>query len=224
MNKIPFNKPFLSGDELQNIQEAIKKGHISGNGYFTKMCHQLFEKKMGFQKVLLTNSCTAALEMSAILSDLSPADEVIIPSFTFPSTATAFVLRGAKIIFADSQKNHPNIDANQIESLISPKTKVIVPVHYAGIACDMDKIMSLAKKYNLLVIEDAAHAIGSDYKGVPLGAIGAFGAFSFHGRPYKCSAHWICARDRARAQLGRLGGLRLARERRDERRRLRPRV
>jgi len=180
MDDIPFNKPYLTGMELQNIEEAVKKGQISGDGFFTKKCHLFFEKKFGFKKTLLTTSCTAALEMSAILAEISSEDEVIIPSFTFPSTATAFVMRGAKIIFADSQQEHPNIDADSIEALITPKSRAIVPVHYGGVPCDMDKIMHLAEKYNLLVIEDAAQAINSFYKGIPLGKIGHFGTFSFH--------------------------------------------
>jgi len=180
MDNIPFNKPYLTGKELSNIKEAVLKGHISGDGFFTKKCHQFFQKTFGFKKVLLTTSCTTALEMSALLAEIAPGDEVIVPSFTFPSTATAFVLRGAKIVFADSQKNHPNIDADKIEPLITPNTKAIVPVHYGGVPCDMDKIMQLAKKYHLFVIEDAAQAINSYYKGIPLGKIGHFGAFSFH--------------------------------------------
>ena len=180
MDKIPFNKPYLTGKELDNIHEAILKGHISGDGFFTKKCHHFFEESFGFKKVLLTTSCTAALEMTAILANISPGDEVIIPSYTFPSTATAFALRGAHIIFADSKKEHPNIDETLIESLITPKTKAIVPVHYGGVACDMDQIMGLAKKHDLFVVEDAAQAINSLYKGIPLGQIGHFGTFSFH--------------------------------------------
>ncbi len=166
--------------ELQNIEEAVKKGQISGDGFFTKKCHHFFEKRFGFKKTLLTTSCTAALEMSAILAEISSEDEVIIPSFTFPSTATAFVMRGAKIIFADSQQEHPNIDADSIEALITPRSRAIVPVHYGGVPCDMDKIMHLAEKYNLYVIEDAAQAVNSYYKGLSLGKIGHFGTFSFH--------------------------------------------
>ena len=180
MDNIPFNKPYLTGKELSNIKEAVLKGHISGDGFFTKKCHQFFQETFGFKKVLLTTSCTTALEMSALLAEIAPGDEVIVPSFTFPSTATAFVLRGAKIVFADSQKDHPNIDADKIEPLITPNTKAIVPVHYGGVPCDMDKIMQLAKKHHLFVIEDAAQAIDSYYKGIPLGKIGHFGAFSFH--------------------------------------------
>jgi len=178
--KIPFNKPFIIGHEIEYIREAVSSGKISGDGIFTKKCHTFFEQKYGFKKVLLTTSCTDALEMAAILIDTKPGDEVIIPSYTFVSTANAFVLRGAKIVFADSNKDNPNIDADLIESLITPKTKAIVPVHYAGIACDMDKIMELSEKYNLFVVEDDAQAIDSYYKGKPLGSIGHLAAFSFH--------------------------------------------
>jgi dTDP-4-amino-4,6-dideoxygalactose transaminase len=154
--KIPFNKPYLSGNEMAYIQQAVANGKISGDGEFTKKCHAFFEKQYGFKKALLTTSCTDALEMAAILLDIQPGDEVIIPSYTFVSTSNAFVLRGAKIVFADSNNNEPNIDTDKLESLITKKTKAIVPVHYAGVACDMDKIMALAEKYNLYVIEDAA--------------------------------------------------------------------
>jgi dTDP-4-amino-4,6-dideoxygalactose transaminase len=176
---IPFNKPYLSGKETQYIEEAVMLGKISGNGVFTQKCHEFFEKKYGFQKVLLTTSCTDALEMAAILIDIRQGDEVIVPSFTFVSTANAFVLRGAKIVFADSSTDNPNIDVEKIESLITPKTKAIVPVYYAGIACDMDAIMALAQKYGLFVIEDSAQVIDSFYKGKPLGSIGHLAAFSF---------------------------------------------
>jgi dTDP-4-amino-4,6-dideoxygalactose transaminase len=178
--KIPFNKPFLAGKELQYIKDAVSHGKISGNGYYTQLCHDFVINKYGFKKCLLTTSCTDALEMAAILCDIQPGDEVIIPSYTFVSTANAFVLRGAKIVFADSRPDHPGIDEGKIEDLITSRTKVIVPVHYAGVACDMDKIMMLANKYNLLVVEDAAQAIDSFYNGKPLGSIGHFGCFSFH--------------------------------------------
>ncbi|HLP20257.1 MAG TPA: dTDP-4-amino-4,6-dideoxygalactose transaminase [Chitinophagales bacterium] len=177
---IPFNKPFLAGNELKYIQEAVTSGKISGDGLFTQKCHLFFEQKYSFKKCLLTTSCTDALEMAAILIDIKQGDEVIIPSYTFVSTANAFVLRGAKIIFADSCKDNPNIDAAKIEQLITDKTKALVVVHYAGIACDMDKIMALAGKHNLFVVEDAAHSIDSFYKGRPLGSIGHLAAFSFH--------------------------------------------
>ncbi len=178
--RIPFNKPYLTGKEMHYIYQAVYSGKISGNGMFTQMCHKFFEEKCGFKKVLLTTSCTDALEMCAILADIHPGDEVIVPSYTFVSTALAFVRQGAKIVFADSNNDNPNIDVNLIEELITPRTKIIVPVHYAGIACDMDVITGLAEKHNLLVIEDAAQAIDSFYKGKPLGSIGHMAAFSFH--------------------------------------------
>jgi len=177
---IPFNKPFLCGKESQYILEAVSSGKISGNGIFTKKCHSFFESSLTCQKTLLTSSCTDALEMSAILARIESGDEVIMPSFTFVSTANAFLLRGAKLIFVDSRSDHPGMNEDLIEDLITDKTKVIVPVHYAGVACDMDKITSLAKEYNLFVVEDAAQAIDSYYKGIPLGSIGDMSAFSFH--------------------------------------------
>lgn len=182
---IPFNKPFIIGKELKYIEEAVLSGKISGDGMFTKKCQQFFEEKYHFPKVLLTTSCTDALEMAAILCNIKEGDEVIVPSYTFVSSANAFALRGAKIIFVDSCTNNPNIDAEKIEEHITEKTKVIVPVHYAGVACDMEKIMALAKKYNLFVVEDAAQAIDSYYTfsdgtKKALGAIGHFAAFSFH--------------------------------------------
>lgn len=182
---IAFNKPFLTGNETVYIEEAVKSGKISGDGMFTKRCHEFFQNRYGFKRCLLTTSCTDALEMAAILINIQPGDEVIMPAYTFVSTANAFVLRGAKIVFVDSRPNHPNLDEDQIESLITPKTKAIVPVHYAGVACDMDKIMDLAARYNLFVVEDAAQAIDSfwiDKNGrkKPLGSIGHLAAFSFH--------------------------------------------
>ena len=177
---IPFNKPFTIGNEFEYISDAIKRGKITGNGHYTKLCHEFFCKRYGFQKALLTTSCTDALEMAALLIDLQPGDEVIMPSYTFVSTANAFVLRGAKIVFVDSMNDDPNMDCSAIESLINEKTKAIVPVHYAGVACDMDTIMALAEKHELFVIEDAAQAIESTYKGKPLGSIGHLSAFSFH--------------------------------------------
>ncbi|MFM7814903.1 MAG: dTDP-4-amino-4,6-dideoxygalactose transaminase, partial [Flavobacteriales bacterium] len=177
---IPFNKPFLTGKETTYIEEAVKSGKISGDGMFTKKCHAFFERTYHFKKALLTTSCTDALEMAAILGNIKPGDEVIMPSYTFVSTANAFVLRGAKIIFADSREDHPGINEKSIESLITPRTKAIVAVHYAGIACDMDTVMDIAKRHNLLVVEDAAQAIDAYYKGQPLGGIGHLGAFSFH--------------------------------------------
>ena len=166
--------------------EAVQTGKLSGNGEFTKRCQHFFEERYGFKKCLLTTSGTDALEMCAMLCDLRPGDEVIIPSYTFVSTALAFLREGAKVVFADSMKRNPNLDAETIESLITPRTKVIVPVHYAGVACDMDAIMSIAQKHNLLVVEDAAQAIDSYYTSnikhqtLPLGGIGHLAAFSFH--------------------------------------------
>lgn len=185
MNFIPFNKPHLSGNETAYIQEAVMSGKISGDGMFTKKCHQFFEERYGFQKCLLTTSCTDALEMAAILINIQPGDEVIMPSYTFVSTANAFALRGAKIVFCDSRPDHPGMDESKIEALITPRTRAIVPVHYAGVACDMHPIMELAKKYGLFVIEDAAQAIDSYYTfpdgtRKPLGSIGHLSAFSFH--------------------------------------------
>lgn len=177
--KIPFNKPAFVGNELEYIKQAIQIGQISGNGHFTKKCHQFFEEKFS-SKCLLTTSCTDALEMCSLLLNIQPGDEVIIPSYTFVSTANAFVLRGAKIVFADSQAEHPNMDAELLEQLITTRTRAIVVVHYAGIACNMDKVMALAEKHDLFVVEDAAQAIDSYYKGRPLGAIGHLAAFSFH--------------------------------------------
>jgi len=162
------------------MYQAVYTGKLSGNGVFTKKCQKFFEEKYGFKKAIMTTSGTDALEMAAILCDVQPGDEVIVPSYTFVSSALAFVRQGARIIFADSCENNPNIDADKIEALITPKTKVIVPVHYAGVACDMDKIMEIANRYNLFAVEDAAQAIDSYYKDKPLGGIGHFGCFSFH--------------------------------------------
>ena len=177
---IPFNKPHLTGKEAHYMYQAVAEGKLSGNGAFTKRCQQFFEERYGFKKCLLTTSCTDALEMAAILCDIQPGDEVIVPSYTFVSSALAFVRAGAKIIFADSMAENPNINAEKIEALITSRTKVIVPVHYAGVACDMDRIMEIANKHNLIVVEDAAQAIDSYYKGRPLGSIGHLSAFSFH--------------------------------------------
>lgn len=177
---IPFNKPHLTGKEAHYMYQAVYNGKLSGNGEFTKCSQSFFEHSYGFKKCLLTTSCTDALEMASILCGIQPGDEVIVPSYTFVSSALAFVRQGAKIVFADSMKRNPNINAEQIESLITPKTKVIVPVHYAGVACDMDRIMEIAEKHHLLVVEDAAQAIDSYYKGRPLGTIGHLSAFSFH--------------------------------------------
>lgn len=181
---ILFNKPYLTGKELDYIKDTVLfgklSGKISGDGKYTDKCKNFFAKRFGFKYSFLTTSCTDALEMAAILSEVKEGDEVIMPSFTFVSTANAFVLRGAKIVFADSSIDNPNLDADKIEALITPRTKVIVPVHYAGIACDMDKIMDIARRHNILVVEDAAQAIDSYYKDKPLGSIGDFGTFSFH--------------------------------------------
>lgn len=180
MKFVPFNKPYLTGKELVYIQDAVASGKISGNGMFTQKCHDFFESKYGFKKVLLTTSCTDALEMCAMLLNIEEGDEVIVPSYTFVSSAVAFVRQGAKIVFADSGSDNPNLDVNQLRNLITPKTKAIVAVHYAGVACDMDAIMDLAREFEIFVIEDAAQAIDSFYKGKPLGSIGHLGCFSFH--------------------------------------------
>jgi dTDP-4-amino-4,6-dideoxygalactose transaminase len=177
---IPFNKPHLTGKETAYIEEAVRSGKISGDGMFTKKCHAFFEQHFAMRKALLTTSCTDALEMSAILANIQAGDEVIVPSYTFVSTANAFVLRGAHIVFADSRADHPGIDEDSVESLITSRTKAIVVVHYAGVACDMDKINAIAARHNLFVIEDAAQAIDSYYKDRPLGTLGHMSAFSFH--------------------------------------------
>ncbi|GAB2975155.1 dTDP-4-amino-4,6-dideoxygalactose transaminase [Mucilaginibacter puniceus] len=177
---IPFNKPFLTGKETAYITEAVQSGKISGNGMFTQKCHEFFQTKYGMKKCLLTTSCTDALEMCAMLINCGPGDEVIVPSYTFVSSALAFVRQGAKVVFADSQTDSPNIDVAQLELLINNNTKAIVVVHYAGIAVDMDAIMKLATQHNLVVIEDAAQSIDSYYKDKPLGSIGHLAAFSFH--------------------------------------------
>ena len=184
-NFIPFNKPYFSGNEVKYISDGISIGDISGNGKYTKLCHSFFENKYNFKKCLLTNSCTTALEMAAILLDIKPGDEVIMPSYTFVSTPNAFILRGAKIIFCDSKNDNPCIDEDLIEGLISKKTKAIVPVHYAGFSCNMEKIISIAKKYDLFVVEDAAQAIDnyyidSDKNLIPIGTQGHLSTFSFH--------------------------------------------
>ena len=177
---IGFNKPYTTGKEIEYIQEAVQRERLSGNGYFTHRCQNFIEKRYGILKVLLTTSCTDALEMAALLIETVPGDEIIMPSYTFVSTANAFVLRGANIIFADSASNSPNIELDNLETLITERTKAIVVVHYAGMCCDMDRVMAIASKYNLYVIEDAAQAIESTYKGRPLGSIGHLGCFSFH--------------------------------------------
>lgn len=177
---IPFNKPFLTGNETEYIRQAVHSGKLSGNGIYTNKCQKFMEDHYGFKKALMTTSCTDALEMAAILCDIKPGDEVIAPSYTFVSTVLAFVRQGARIVFCDSCNDNPNIDADKIESLITDRTRVIVPVHYAGVACDMDRIMNIAVRHNLLVVEDAAQSIDSYYRGRALGSIGHFGCFSFH--------------------------------------------
>lgn len=180
MPKIPFNKPYFTGNETKYIYDAVQSGKISGDGTYTKKCQAFLEEKYGFKKCLLTTSCTDALEMAAILLNIAPGDEVIVPSYTFVSSINAFTLRGAKPVFIDSSGDLPNLDASAIESLITPKTKAIIVVHYAGIACEMDIVCALANKHGIPVVEDAAQAIAAYYKGKPLGTFGALAAFSFH--------------------------------------------
>ena len=182
---IPFNKPFIAGRELEYIAEAVGAGKLSGNGGFTKRCQGWFAERYGFGKCLLTTSCTDALEMAAMLCGVGPGDEVIMPSYTFVSTALAFVRQGAKVVFVDSGERHPNLDAGKVEELVTERTKVIVPVHYAGCACDIDAIMDIARRHGLRVVEDAAQAVdswhvGKDGKKRALGSIGDLGCFSFH--------------------------------------------
>ena len=177
---INFNRPPFTGNEEKYLIQAMKSLKISGDGAFTQRCHRWFENRLSCKKVLLTTSCTHALEMTAILIDIKPGDEVIMPSYTFVSTANAYALRGAKIVFVDVRPDTMNIDETLIEDAITEKTKAIVPVHYAGVACEMDTIMEIAKRHNLYVIEDAAQGMMSSYKGRPLGTIGHFGTFSFH--------------------------------------------
>lgn len=180
MNNIPFNKPFIVGQELYNIAQAVIGGHLSGDGRYSKLCHQWLEERLGVPKALLTHSCTGALEMSAILTDIEPGDEVIMPSYSFVTTANAFVLRGAIPVFIDIRPDTLNIDENLIEQAITPKTKAIVPVHYAGIACEMDSITAISRNHNLTIIEDAAQALLATYKGKYLGTIGDIACISFH--------------------------------------------
>ena len=176
----PFNKPFIIGPELDYIADAVARGHLSGDGHYTKLCHQWLEQQLGAKRALLTHSCTAALEMAAILCDIRPGDEVIMPSYTFVSTANAFVLRGGVPVFVDIRPDTLNLDEKLIEAAITPKTRAIVPVHYAGVACDMDAIMAIARRRDLLVVEDAAQAVLAEYKGRRPGAIGDLGCLSFH--------------------------------------------
>ena len=177
---IPFNRPYLTGKETSYLTEAVNKGKISGNGYYTKLCQNYLTQQLKNEQNLCTTSCTDALEMCAILTNINPGDEVIMPTYTFVSTANAFILRGAKVVFVDSRKDHPGMDEELIEELITEKTKAIVVVHYAGVACDMDKVVKIAKRHKLIVIEDAAQAIDGYYKGKALGSIGDLGTFSFH--------------------------------------------
>jgi dTDP-4-amino-4,6-dideoxygalactose transaminase len=177
---IPFNKPYMAGPELEYIAQAVASGKLSGDGCFTKKCHSWLENSLGSGRSLLTTSCTDALEASALLAKLQPGDEVIMPSFTFVSTANAFYLRGVNIRFIDSSETSPNMDTRLISELINERTRAIIPVHYAGHACEMDEVMFEAKKHDLLVVEDAAQAINSSYRGIPLGTIGDMATFSFH--------------------------------------------
>jgi dTDP-4-amino-4,6-dideoxygalactose transaminase len=178
--KTPFNKPYMTGKELWYVSQAHANGHLAGDGEFTKRCNKWLEQHTGCAKALLTHSCTAALELAAILCELEPGDEVIMPSYTFVSTANAFVLQGAVPVFVDIRADTLNIDETKIEAAITPRTKVIAPVHYAGVGCDMDVIMDIATRHNLLVVEDAAQAVQANYKGRPLGSIGHLGTVSFH--------------------------------------------
>lgn len=176
----PFNKPFTIGAELEYITDAVARGHLSGDGHYTKLCHRWLEQTLGAKRALLTHSCTAALEMAAMLCDIQPGDEVIMPSYTFVSTANAFVLRGGVPVFVDIRPDTLNLDETLIEAAITPKTKAIVPVHYAGVACEMDSIMTIARRHGLRVVEDAAQAVLSDYRGRSPGSIGDLGCLSFH--------------------------------------------
>jgi dTDP-4-amino-4,6-dideoxygalactose transaminase len=180
MTPIPFNKPFMTGRELWYIAQAHANGHLSGDGQFTKKCHAWLELTTNTRRALLTHSCTAALEMAALLAEVEAGDEIIMPSYTFVSTANAFVMRGAVPVFVDIRPDTLNIDETKIEAAITARTKVILPVHYAGVACEMDTIMAIAQRHKLLVVEDAAQGIMSTYKGRPLGSIGHLGAYSFH--------------------------------------------
>jgi len=177
---IPFNKPFVAGKELYYIAQAVTLGNLAGDGYFTKQCSRLLEEQFRIQKVLMTPSCTAALEMAAILCELGPGDEVILPSYTFVSTANAIVRVGAKPVFVDIRADTLNMDEQLIEEAITNNTKAIVPVHYAGVGCEMDRIMDIADKHNLVVIEDAAQGVGAYYNNRALGSIGHVGTYSFH--------------------------------------------
>ena len=178
--RIPFNKPFIAGKELYYIAQSVLSGHTAGDGLFTRKCQTLMEERFGARKILLTHSCTAAMEMAAILCEVGPGDEIILPSFTFVSTANAFYLRGAKLVFVDIRPDTLNIDETKIEDAITEQTKVIVPVHYASVACEMDTIMDIARRHNLYVVEDAAQGVNAKYKEKFLGTIGDIGTYSFH--------------------------------------------
>lgn len=180
MKQIPFNRPYMTGAEIEYICDAKQRNMLAGDGWFTKQCHQWLESNVGSKKALMTHSCTAALEMAALLVDIQPGDEVIMPSYTFVSTANAFVLRGGVPVFVDIRSDTMNIDEKNIESAITDRTRAVVPVHYAGVACEMDTIMAIARQHSLKVIEDAAQGVMARYKGRPLGGIGDLGAFSFH--------------------------------------------
>ncbi len=177
---IPFNKPYFVGTETRYIEEAVRSGKLSGDGMFTRRCEEWLQAQLGAPRVLLTTSGTDALELAAILLDLEPGDEVLLPSFTFSSTATAFALRRARLVFVDSTADSPAFDTNQLAALVTPRTRAIVPVHYAGVACDMAAVQAIAERHQLAVVEDAAQALGGSFKGRPLGTLGALGAFSFH--------------------------------------------
>ena len=196
--RIPFNRPFIAGKELFYIAQAVTSGKIAGDGHFTKACAELMEREYGIEKVLMTPSCTAALEMAAMLCDLGPGDEVILPSYTFVSTANAVARLGARPVFVDIRSDTLNLDEELIEAAITPRTKAILPVHYAGVSCEMDRIMAIAKKHGLLVIEDAAQGVNAAYQGRPLGSIGHLGCYSFHEtKNYICGEGGaLCVNDR----------------------------
>jgi dTDP-4-amino-4,6-dideoxygalactose transaminase len=200
--RIPFNRPFIAGKELYYIAQAVTSGKIAGDGHFTKACAELMEREYGIDKVLLTPSCTAALEMAAILCDLGPGDEVILPSYTFVSTANAVARLGAKPVFIDIRPDTLNLDEELIEAALTPRTKVLLPVHYAGVSCEMDRIQAIARKHGLLVIEDAAQGVNASYKGRALGSIGHLGCYSFHEtKNYICGEGGaLCVNDRDKVE------------------------
>jgi dTDP-4-amino-4,6-dideoxygalactose transaminase len=200
--RIPFNRPFIAGKELFYIAQAVTSGKIAGDGHFTKACAELMEREYGIDKVLMTPSCTAALEMAAILCDLGPGDEVILPSYTFVSTANAVARLGARPVFVDIRRDTLNLDEEQIEAAITPHTKMILPVHYAGVSCEMDRILAIAAKHRLLVVEDAAQGVNASYKGRALGSIGHLGCYSFHEtKNYICGEGGaLCVNDREKVE------------------------